>query len=608
MVEGVLEPGFLCVGVPVGSDRYVKHMLAKKIDQVEEEVQGAMLLLGEERQALWTILRSSTAHKLEYWLGTVHPSLMVEAAMRMDSLLLKMLEAATGSRIPVSSAGPDLDLPEYQPTILDVPVPSLQGKSYQWWVTQLPVRAGGLGLRCQAALASIAYLGSVELCLPSFAGPDGICTSLSYLVGEYESDETRWRPLLGSNSRLGREFSAAWAEVKEEAGLCCAYIGEEVPEILNSEAEGFGLGAEWGSRQAVLKERERILKIVMEKALGQFPDQAAMPVMAWKNRDKLTTAFLLELPGPHNQWTSAEWGEALCLLLSLPANCCRDPRHLGKPIGDRFVDMWGQDVLCARLPGGGWTKRHDTAKTALSSLAVYSNLAFVCEPYSIFSTNLPQRPLHRLQAHQARQGLRPDFLLHLPSATGNLQQVIADVKTVSLGNQDLYKPGISGDKGVELRAAKIQGEYRRDALKLDRVLGFQDGQGPTTQKLQDFPPVLDLCFGAWGECSKGVSSLLATMVDTKLTSLKLQKGSPGEAKERSHAVGYMMRRLSSEVIRANVRCLISRMVQVGEGVGQAGKRRRWARLEEERARWSREAEWMVRVTGRGLLNNVELAT
>ena len=44
-----------------------------------------------------------------------------------------------------------------------------------------------------------------------------------------------------------------------------------------------------------------------------------------------------------------------------------------------------------------------------------------------------------------------------------------------------------------------------------------------------------------------------------------------------------------------------------EGGGQ-GWRRRWARLEEERARWSREAEWLVMVTGRGLVNNVELAT
>ena len=39
---------------------------------------------------------------------------------------------------------------------------------------------------------------------------------------------------------------------------------------------------------------------------------------------------------------------------------------------------------------------------------------------------------------------------------------------------------------------------------------------------------------------------------------------------------------------------------VGEGQGQAGKRRQWARREEERARLDREAQWLERVTGKNL--------
>ena len=180
----------------------------------------------------------------------------------------------------------------------------------------------------------------------------------------------------------------------------------------------------------------------MKKALGQYPDQSVMAVKSWRNRDKISTAFLLELPGPHNSWTSAEWGEALCLLMSLPSNSCRDLRNLGKPIGDRFVDLYGCQVLCATLPGGSWTRRHDRVKARLSSLAVYRGQGFVCEPYSLFSAHLRQQPLHRLQAHQARQALRPDFLFHLQSAGGEMEQVIADVKTISLGNRKFYKPGI----------------------------------------------------------------------------------------------------------------------------------------------------------------------
>ena len=353
------------------------------------------------------------------------------------------------------------------------------------------------------------------------------------------------------------------------------------------------------SNNRIIEARESLLAEMVEKGLSQHPDQSSMAIKAWKNRDKLSTAFLLELPGPHNQWSSAEWGEALCLVLSLPPNCCRDPQKLGQPIGNRHVDLWGAEVMCATLPGGSWTCRHDRVKCAISSLAVYCGVIIVCEPYAVFSAHLPQRPLHHLQGHQARQALRPDFLLHLRSATGDMEQLIADVKTVSFGNKTFYKPGMQGNKAVQLRATRIGGEYQRTALKVDQELGFADG-GPTLRNLQGFPPVLDLVFGAYGECSDGVKSMLDSFGDSRLRTLGLAKGTPQALKELGQVTGYLRRRLSSAVIRANVRCLLERMLMVGEGVGQAGRRRQWARQEEEKARWEREGQWLVRLTGRNL--------
>ena len=102
-------------------------------------------------------------------------------------------------------------------------------------------------------------------------------------------------------------------------------MGEEVPAILATNAAGFGLGAELGSRQAIIEVREPLLAAVVGKALSQYPDQASNAIKAWKNGDKISTAFLLELPGPHHHWSLAEWGEAICLVLSIPPNCCRDP-------------------------------------------------------------------------------------------------------------------------------------------------------------------------------------------------------------------------------------------------------------------------------------------
>ena len=350
----------------------------------------------------------------------------------------------------------------------------------------------------------------------------------------------------------------------------------------------------------MVENREQLLAATMAKGLSLYVDQGAMAVKAWKNRDKISTAFLLELPGPHNAWSSAEWAEALCLLLSLPSNACKSSRNLGQPIGNRFVDIYGCEVLCATLPGGSWTRRHDRVKACLSSLAVYCGLGFVCEPYSLFSAHLQQRPLNRVQAHQARQALRPDFLFQLKSATGDVEQVIADVKTISLGNKSFYKPGYGSDKAVALRAAQLPGEYRRGALKVDREMGHQDGTGPTLRKLQSYPAVLDLVFGAYGETSDGVKKLLEKLAESRLQSQGLRSGSPEANKELAMVTSYLRRRLSSAVMRANTKCLLERLVMVGEGQGQAGKRRQWARREEERARLDREAQWHERVTGKNL--------
>ena len=94
--------------------------------------------------------------------------------------------------------------------------------------------------------------------------------------------------------------------------------------------------------------------------------------------------------------------------------------------------------------------------------------------------------------------------------------------------------------------------------------------------------------------------MLDSFGESRLRSLGLAKGTPEALKELGQVTGYLRRRLSSAVIHANVRCLLERMLMVGEGVGQAGRRRQWARQEEEKARWEREGQWLARVTGRNL--------
>ena len=55
-------------------------MLNKKVEELEHEAATIMSTLDGERQALWSVLRSSITHKLDYWLTLVYPSLVADAA------------------------------------------------------------------------------------------------------------------------------------------------------------------------------------------------------------------------------------------------------------------------------------------------------------------------------------------------------------------------------------------------------------------------------------------------------------------------------------------------------------------------------------------------
>ena len=367
-----------------------------------------------------------------------------------------------------------------------------------------------------------------------------------------------------------------------------------MPDILTSEVEGVGLGSEDGTtRKLVTDEREKLRAAVLKKALEDYPNQAARSVIAWKQRDKLCTAFLVALPGPHTSLSSPQFGEALCVILCMPSLCCRD--RVGLKVGDRRMDLFGEQVVNATMEGGGFTRRHDTVKLELNFMATFCGLKAVCEPYGQFGSLLPQRPLNSLEYRQSKTVLRPDFLFQLPDQpahqlpsqhTGRVVARLADVKTISLGGLSYYKPGATGDRGVEIRASKITGEYRRKAEKMDELLGHMDGNGPALRRLQQYEGgvVLDLVFGGEGSASEGVWTLLGHMANSRLSKLGLARGSPGSQQELALITGQLRRRLSLAVHKANQTLLLERIRSVGDGAEMAGRRRVWDRLEEERGK------------------------
>ena len=54
---------------------------------------------------LWTVLRQSFNQRLDWWLTLVYPSLIREAARRMDKIVWEALEDCAGSAIPQGDQG-----------------------------------------------------------------------------------------------------------------------------------------------------------------------------------------------------------------------------------------------------------------------------------------------------------------------------------------------------------------------------------------------------------------------------------------------------------------------------------------------------------------------
>ena len=148
---------------------------------------------------------------------------------------------------------------------------------------------------------------------------------------------------------------------------------EEFEGPFATPAEGIGDGSEDGStRKRLCEKKEQLLGRVLKRGLLLHPDQTTGPVSSWKERDKLSTAFLLSLPGPHYGIPSDMFSEALATLLCAPSPACS--ARLGLTIGRSRVDLFGYKVINERMEGNHWVKRHDIVKAEVNALCAYTGL------------------------------------------------------------------------------------------------------------------------------------------------------------------------------------------------------------------------------------------
>ena len=594
-------PGFLCYGIPVGTKEYCKHMLMKKVHEVREEVDKVKKVLGEnDSQAMWIILKCSLAQKFDWHLSLCYPTDIREAAMEMDSVLWDMLQHCTRLHIPRAEEGLGVEC------VLGLPgVASLQGRSFQRWLVHQPVKLGGLGLRSQVETSAAAFIGGVEMSLPTFTGEDGICQQLEVVVGRV-AGPNRWESFLAHNSKTAVEFNQAWGILRFEAQQCSNYLGKDlVGELAAVVARAGGENTDGSTRRAIVQQREGLRHEVLSLALQRHGDRGARPVTVYQNYDKISGAWLLALPGPDTGLSSSVFSEAMAAHLCLPSPAVTAAGWVGIPTtrGGAVIDKFGDAVMCCKhLPGDTWRARHDTGKLAIVKECLDAKLIHDCEVYGLFADLIPAGAADQgevLHWGRARQGLVPDFRLRLPTPEG-LTDHLAELKFVSAG-VSWFPRGVVG-KGTDRRANGLTNLYKQKLAALDaRFHATQQGQtGPLVRRLLSYGKLEGFVVGPWGECSKDIHSLVKVIGETKAASRARARGRQTSDRELGALIAQTRKFLSVAFTRAQGLCLLNRLGFLGEGARAAAGRRDMAHRNEAQRQRDLQAHYQAHVRGRGL--------
>ena len=176
-------------------------------------------------------------------------------------------------------------------------------------------------------------------------------------------------------------------------------------------------------------------------------------------------------------------------------------------------------------------------------------------------------------------------------------------------------------RAVVRRADLLTSEYQAKARQTDwdycgtpRPLQVRQGevqpvrqQGPVETKLNTFGRVNGWVFGAWGEASEDVHSLVQRLAKARVERLDtlptVRRRQVSRAALLAALVGDVRRQLSLQAVRQQARLLIDRIATVGNGTGAAAQRRDWAVELEAAASRRRRAQEVSRRQGRNIVRH-----
>ena len=101
--------------------------------------------------------------------------------------------------------------------------------------------------------------------------------------------------------------------------------------------------------------------------------------------------------------------------------------------GRKKIDIFGDNLRSATLKGDGYRKRHDLVKNFLFRKLRTAGVQTECEVFNLFSREIPQEGLSRIERGRTRQTMVPDYRISIPQAGGRHEQQMFELKVVSRG-------------------------------------------------------------------------------------------------------------------------------------------------------------------------------
>ena len=403
------------------------------------------------------------------------------------------------------------------------------------------------------------------------------------------ASEARWSVVLNSGCHEGVEMRRVWQKLEREERESADWLDKDMDPVFAGNLEGLGGGSVTGAtRGEIVSARERTRALLLAKALADHRPKKDRPAWAWRQRDKISSSWLLARPGADSTLSNREFSEASAASLCLPSPACVG--RVGETVkGQVKVDMYGDKIQATNLSGDHWRLRHDMVKNVIGRLCTWAGVPCELEVFNLFSGLIPQAGLARIEKERQRQAMVPDFKITLNSG-GQSAPVLHELKVIS-SSRSRYSP-THKDRGVDKRASQLNKEYQDKAKNADRLHGgLQPGVvGRVEAKLLTFPPVRGIVFGNWGEVSEDTHRLVDALATSRARVAEPQSGRRGrnltEEGVKSLAVSFIRRKLGVAAVRAQCLTLLGRLETMGPAAVLAAGRRRRA-LDQERA-WARE--------------------